>query len=288
MIKSLSFILLITLFTSSCTLLSVKKHKDITYLSKDFSDSLPEKKLNVFASKKASGDDKVLIFIHGGSWNSGNKDLYGFLGRRMALKGIVTVIINYPLSPEYKIDDMATAAAKSVQWVKENISEYGGNPDKIFISGHSAGGHIAALITLKEEYITNLGMKNPLIGAILIDAAGLDMYSYLRMKRYAPGTSYLKAFTNDSVKWKESSPIYFIDTNDPPLLIMMGGKTLPGIISTTEDFLTEYENYVPEPNFHLQKHKRHIPMILQFFNTRNRAYDWILDFMEDSNTKKSK
>lgn len=251
-------------------------------MPQDYSDTLPEKMLNVFSPKSASGKNNVLIFIHGGSWDSGHKDLYGFLGRRMAVKGVVTAIINYPLSPEYKIDDMAYTSAKSIKWVKENISKYGGDPEKIFVSGHSAGGHLAALVTMKPDYVTSLGMTNPIKGAILIDAAGLDMYSYLRMKRYAPGTTYLKAFTNDSMKWKESSPIYFIDRNDPPLLILMGGKTLPGIISTTEDFLAEYEKYVPEPNFHLQKHKRHIPMILQFFNSYSKTYDWILSFMGNS------
>lgn len=251
-------------------------------MPQDFSDTLPEKKLNVFSPKSATGKEKVLLFIHGGSWDSGNKDLYSFMGRRMAVKDVVTVIINYPLSPEYKIDDMAYAAAKSVEWVKKNISKYGGNPDKIFVSGHSAGGHLAALITMKSEYIESLGMTSPIKGAILIDAAGLDMYSYLRMQRYAPGTSYLRAFTNDSHKWKEASPIYFIDRDDPPLLILMGGKTLPGIISTTEDFLAEYEKYVPQPNFNLQKGKRHIPMILQFFNSYSNTYKWVLDFMNST------
>jgi acetyl esterase/lipase len=251
-------------------------------MEKGFLGNLPEKQLNVFAPKKADGSNNVLLFIHGGSWESGNKDIYNFLGARLARKGIVAVIIDYPLSPDYQVHDMAKASAHAVKWTKENIKTYGGSPDKIYVSGHSAGGHLASLISVRDEYFDTLGVGNPIRGTVLIDAAGLDMYWFLKEMNYAPGTEYLRAFTDNAQVWKDTSPIYFLDEKDPPMLIMMGGKTLPGIEKTTERFLEEYKKIEPKPNFHLQKGKKHKPMIVQFIYTPSKVYTWIEEFMEEN------
>lgn len=266
----------------SCSFKAVQRSKDITYMEKGFLGNLPEKQLNVFAPKKADGSNNVMLFIHGGSWDSGNKDIYNFLGARLARKGIVAVIIDYPLSPDYQVHDMAKASAQAVRWTEENIKTYGGSPDKIYVSGHSAGGHLASLISVRDEYFDTLGVENPIKGTVLIDAAGLDMYWFLKEMNYAPGTQYLRAFTDNPQVWKDTSPIYYLDQKDPPMLIMMGGKTLPGIEKTTERFLEEYKKIEPEPNFHLQKGKMHKPMIVQFIYTPSKVYKWIKEFMEEN------
>jgi acetyl esterase/lipase len=265
---------------SSCSLTRITRTKNITYMEEGFLNGLPQKQLNVFAPRKASGDEPVFVFFYGGSWNSGKKEIYNFFGNRLARKGVVTVIVDYPLSPDYQVHDMAKSSAQAVKWTKENIKDYGGNRDKIFVSGHSAGGHLASLITIREEYFDTLGMNSPIKGAILIDAAGLDMNWFLKEMDYKPGTSYLKAFTDSPQVWKDTSPIYHLDSEDPPLLIMMGERTLPGIEKTTARFMEEYKKLVPEPKYHLQERKKHVPMIAQFFYTPNKAYQWILDFME--------
>ncbi|WP_259263961.1 alpha/beta hydrolase [Aquiflexum gelatinilyticum] len=272
---------ILAIFSFSCSFKSVQRSKGITYMEKGLLENLPEKQLNVFAPKKADGSSPVLLFIHGGSWNSGNKDIYNFLGSRLARKGIVSVIIDYPLSPDYQVHDMAKASARAVSWTAQNIKTYGGSPDKIYVSGHSAGGHLASLISVRDEYFDTLGVENPIKGTVLIDAAGLDMYWFLKEMNYAPGSEYLQAFTDDPQVWKDTSPIYYLDEKDPQMLILMGGKTLPGIEKTTERFLEEYKKIEPEPNFHLQKGKKHKPMIVQFLYSPNKVYKWIGEFMEE-------
>jgi acetyl esterase/lipase len=137
-------------------------------MTQDPARSIPAQTLNIFSPRKPV-DKNVLIFIHGGSWRSGDKKLYSFFGNRMARKGVVTVVIGYPLSPVGDYNDMAYASAISVKWVYENIERFGGDPDKIFISGHSAGGHLAALISVRGQYLDSVGMKSSIKGAILID-----------------------------------------------------------------------------------------------------------------------
>lgn len=202
------------------------------------------------------------------------------MGRNFARKGIVTVIIDYPLSPAANYDDMAEASAKAVQWTVENIGEYGGDTSRLFLSGHSAGGHLAALIGLDDEYFKALGMKNPATGLVLIDAAGLDMYNYLLEKKLGPDDTYMKTFTNDPTIWKKASPRYLLKQNMPPMLIYRGGDTYESIEKSTEAFMGDYRKYVPDPRYKVLKGKKHVPMIVQFFWPWNRYFREIGEFME--------
>ena len=219
---------MLTGFTS-CAFKNVHRSKNITYLRADAAINKPAQQLNIFAPAKHKGLNDVLIFVYGGSWNSGRKDIYNFFGTRWARKNVVTVIVDYPKSPKANYDEMALNIAKSVKWVKENVASYGGDPDRIFISGHSAGGHLAALVGIKNDYFMRVGIANPLKGIVLIDAAGLDMYGYLKEEGFEPGNTYLNTFTNDPVQWKAASPMYHLHTDMPPMLIYRGVKKYPSI-----------------------------------------------------------
>ena len=265
--------------TSGCSFRRIVKTKDIVYREANSVTGTGAQHLNVFTPRKTSKPTDVLIFIHGGSWKLGRKELYSFLGKRLARKGITAVVIDYPLSPKAQYDEMATSAAQAVRWTQQHISEYKGNPDKIFVSGHSAGGHLAALITLHNTYFDTLALINPIQGAVLIDAAGLDMYGYLKEHEQDEDRKYLATFTHDPLTWKEASPLYHLHPDMPPLLIYQGEKTYPSIIKSTDTFVSALKNYVPDPNYRILKRKRHIPMITQFIFPWNARYQEITRFM---------
>lgn len=280
LIKVFLFCLLILL--QGCAFQTISRSKNLTYFEADSKQSLPEKQLNVFAPKGAK-DLPVLIFIHGGSWKSGNKEIYDFLGSRLARKSVVTVVIDYPLAPDFQIQSMELAAVQAVIWTKKHIANYGGDPDQIFISGHSAGGHLAALLATKESNFLNSEMENPLKGAILIDPAGLDMHWFLQeTKGTDEGTKYLGAFTEDPEVWKVTSPIYFLEGKNMPMLIMEGENTYPGIRLTIDRFRKEADEKGITIDYEYYKKKKHIPMITQFFWTNNRGYKEVLGFMEEN------
>lgn len=217
--------------------------------------------------------------MHGGSWNKGNKKLYSYFGSRLARKGIVAVIPDYPKSPAAGYNDMAEAIAAAVKWVKENITAYGGDSSRIFISGHSAGGHLAALVSIQKDYFEKEQIANPIKGIILIDAAGLDMYRYLKEENLPAGDSYLQTFSNDPATWKAASPIYFLHNEMPPMLIYQGGKTYPSISSSNERFTDSLKKYDVKFNYHVLPGKKHVAMITQFFNPYNKRYKEVISFM---------
>jgi dipeptidyl aminopeptidase/acylaminoacyl peptidase len=264
---------------SGCSLRPITRTKDVVYLAQDKVSSQQEQRLNIFAPKSKKVLKDVIVFIHGGNWNSGRKGQYNIIGSPWAKKEIVYVIIDYPLTPSATYKEMAIASAKSVKWVKENIAQYGGNPERIFVSGHSAGGHLAALIAIDNSYFENLNIKNPIAGTILIDAAGLDMYGYLMEEKFPKENTYIKTFTNDPKIWKEATPLYHLHKNMPPMIMFRGGKSYPSIISSNEKFVKTLTDYVSGTPYHVQKNKKHVPMITQFFFPWNRRYGQIKQFM---------
>lgn len=254
-----------------------KKIKNIPYsqlVAKSSFNSQPT--LNVFMPKKGNALNPVLIFVHGGYWESGKKETYGFLGRNFAKRGIVTVIIDYTLSPHANYNDMAQEVAQAVIWTKAHISEYKGNDNAIFLSGHSAGGHLVALVSTSPDYIEN---KNDIKGVILNDAAGLDMYSYLQ--KYPPTEEhyYKTTWTEDPAQWKAASPIYFLNEKMPPFKIYLGKKTYESITVSNNDFLKALKEYQPNVSFKILN-KKHVPMMTQFFFPWNDRYDEIISFIE--------
>ena len=265
---------------SGCAFRRITRTKNITYTPADTVRKLPAQALNVFAPRRHKGaSGKVLIYMHGGNWTAGRKELYSWFGSRLARKGIVAVVIDYPKSPAADYRVMAADAAQAVSWVVANISAYGGNPDSIFISGHSAGGHLAALLATDDDYFKKAGLGRPLKGVILIDAAGLDMYGYLKDGGLQEEPTYATTFSTDPQMWKDATPLYHLHAGMPPMLIFRGGRTYPSIVSSNEKFLAALTAMGAASTYKLQPRRKHIPMITQFFNTANPRYRDIKSFM---------
>ncbi|MEO8471969.1 MAG: alpha/beta hydrolase [Chryseolinea sp.] len=259
---------------SGCALRGVTRVKDLTF------DKEHNLQLDVYASDKISTPKKVMIFVHGGRWKSGKKDQYKFLGRRFARKDIVFVIVDYRLSKKTDYRGMGMDVAKAVKWVSENVASYGGNNKEIFLSGHSAGGHLAALVSVDDRYFDTLKVKNPLKGSILIDAFGLDMYKFLSNESFTKNPVYYKVFGKDPLRWKDGSPVWHLSKSMPPSLIFIGGKTFPIIQEDGKEYAGKVRDYYKDTKLITCPKKSHFPMLFQFYNEENKAYSQILDFMD--------
>lgn len=267
---------------SSCAFQTLHRTKDINYILASTQKDLPNKSLDVYAPKKAE-KLPVLVFFYGGSWKSGKKEMYHFLGNRLARRGVIVVITDYPLSPDYEIPAMQKSALAAVNWTKDSIENYGGDPDRIFVSGHSAGGHLASLIAVKEGRLEASENGKKIAGSVLIDAAGLDMYGYLEETSEGEGKKYLNAFTDDPAVWKEYSSMYFLTDELSPMLILEGEQTYPSIRSSRERFMMRIEEKgIEDVTMKIYPKKKHIPMITQFLWTGSRVYKDVVGFIRDA------
>ncbi len=142
--------------------------KDLTYYEGAEKDQAKHK-LDLYLPKDKK-DFPVLFFIHGGGWIHGDKGfmgLYSGVGRFYASQGIGAVIINYRLSPGVKHPEHIKDIARAFAWTVKNIEKYGGRPDQIFVCGHSAGGHLVALLATDETYLKAEGVSDKNIKAVI-------------------------------------------------------------------------------------------------------------------------
>lgn len=263
-------------FTGSA---QIRVQKDVNYASNDNKAYT----LNVYHQKDNSQNKDVVVFIHGGSWSSGKKETYWWLGRNLAKNNIVAAIINYPLAPNATYKEMAQASAQAVKWVKDSISNYGGNAERIFLMGHSAGGHLAELINADTQYFKALGLSNPIKGIILNDAFGLDMEEYLnKAEKDSYYDDFTRTFSSDQKTWQIGSPLFYVNQIKNPHLIFYGSKTYPAIqIQSERIYQTLKEQKVPV-TLHVIKGKKHVPMIAQMIWGKNSLYKDIVNFLKNT------
>jgi arylformamidase len=252
------------------------KIKDVSYLQSSDKTIAITPSLNVFVPKKEKKTlSTVLIFVHGGNWNSGNKETYNLMGRNFAAKGVVTVIPDYTLSPLADYDTMTREIASVIQWTKENISKYNGDPNQVYITGHSAGGQLGALAVMNPRYGIDSGTIS---GIILNDAAGLDMKRYLMENPPTAVDNYLTTWTKNPDNWQQASPIYFINKDTPPFLIYIGDKTYASIKKGNSNFISALHPFQSNVTpIHLNK--KHVPMVTQYFWPWSNRFAEVVEFM---------
>ncbi|MGP1352672.1 MAG: alpha/beta hydrolase [Parasphingopyxis sp.] len=153
----------------------------------------------------------VIVFIHGGGWRAGDKAGYEFAGRAFASLGFVTVVPNYRLSPEAHFPDFVEDGAAAIRWVRENIAERGGDPDRIVMVGHSAGAHIAALLAMDESWLG--GDREAIAG--WVGLAG--PYDFLPLDTPSTRGAFSRA-----PDLAATQPINFAGEGDPPALLLHG------------------------------------------------------------------
>ena len=258
-----------------------RRTKDVAYIAASAPDFDKERHiLDVYSPQKAAPNAAgypVVLFIHGGSWTSGNKNIYAFIGRRLAKQGVVAVVINYRLAPAVHVPEQAADCARALAWTEQNIKQYGGDPNRMFVMGHSAGGGLAALLATDDALLAAHGLpQNPVRGAIMDDPAGLDMYSYLKEMKYAGDQQYLVPFGSDPVVWKQESPIYKIKAGMPPFIFYIGGETYPSISGSAGRFRDRLKAIGQPAPYTIIPGRHHIPMVLQLYWQHNIVYQGLL------------
>ena len=117
--------------------------------------SLQRQQLDIYrpAALAPAGGWPVVVFFYGGSWNSGERADYQFVGEALASRGILTVVADYRLYPQVRYPDFLIDSASALGWGLDNAAHLGGNPKRVFVMGHSAGGYNAAMLALDPRWL---------------------------------------------------------------------------------------------------------------------------------------
>ncbi len=183
---------------------------DLSYADGPAADA-EKHKLDIYRPKGAS-KRPVLVFLHGGAWVRGDRKQYPFFGSTFAKEGAVVVIPSYRLAPNHKFPAQAEDAAAALAWVVRNIGEYGGDPSRILLAGHSAGGHLAALLTTNPRYLAAHGLKPDAVRSV---AALSGVYDLTGLE----GRSQGRVFPQDEASLTDASPVKHVNGNAPAFYI---------------------------------------------------------------------
>ncbi|HEY0007536.1 MAG TPA: alpha/beta hydrolase [Tepidisphaeraceae bacterium] len=176
----------------------------------------PRQKLDIFQPKNAGKPAAVVIFFYGGDWRSGSKADYLFVAEALASRGFVAVLPDYRLYPETTFPGFVQDGAAAIRWTHDHIDEFGGDPQRLFLLGHSAGGHIAALLTLDETYLQEVGLDRSVIRATTTLAGPFA---------FAPREGDVPVFAMRSADEPApfaSMPVNVVDGKAPPMQILHG------------------------------------------------------------------
>ncbi len=175
----------------------------------------PRGRLDLYAPRGTRSDARlpVVVFLYGGSWNSGDKASYSFAGFALARRGFLVAIPDYRLHPEVRFPAFIEDGAAAVRWLRANAGRFGGDPDRLVLVGHSAGAYNAAMLALDPQW---LGQDR----AAVKGWAGLGgPYSFLPLD--SPAT--IAAF-GGTADLEATQPVRFVDAASPPALLISGGK----------------------------------------------------------------
>jgi arylformamidase len=172
-----------------------------------------EETLDIFPA--AQPNAPVFVFIHGGYWRALSSKTFSGVALGLHARGITTVVINYALCPHVTIDEIVRQTRAALAWTLRNIQNYGGDPQRVAIGGHSAGGHLTAM-ALQTEWAEDYGLpQDPFVAAIpfsgLYDIAPLR-YSYLQ-----------SAIQLDDGIIRRNSPAFSVRPCKTPVWITWGG-----------------------------------------------------------------
>ena len=140
--------------------------------------------------------------------------------KALAARGLVVVNVNYRLAPRAKHPDQARDAAYALRWTRENICEYQGDPEKVFLSGHSACGHLAALIALDTTYLSDLGLATGAVKGVVGICGIYNLAHFAGRNWMAERLMTRAAFGNEQSLRAQASPVDHVHADAPPFLLL--------------------------------------------------------------------
>ncbi|MEQ9634761.1 MAG: alpha/beta hydrolase [Devosia marina] len=184
-------------------------------------------KLDVYAPEQRGAAAPVVFFIYGGGWSRGERGEYEFAGRALASRGFVTVIADYRLYPEVRYPDFLEDGARALRWVQDNIANYGGDPNRLFLAGHSAGAYNAVMQALDPSFRAEYGVTMPIL-AVAALSGPYDFYPF----EYGEVRDVFGQAPNP----QGTQPINLITAEAPPMYLATGTTDPIVRVQNTERF----------------------------------------------------
>jgi acetyl esterase/lipase len=292
----------------------VERVWDVAYYSGPGADSVRHR-LDLFLPRGQKGYP-VVVLVHGGAWVMGDNrccGLYSAVGEFLASRGVGVALPNYRLSPGVKHPEHVKDVARAVAWVRAHSADFGGCPNQIFLVGHSAGGHLAALLATDERYLKAEGLCSADIRGVIVlggvyripagnlevtlggvppQAIGLDKVVPLRgdSRRTAAGLPgvpgiplsvnlYGPVFGNDPQARREASPLHHVRPGLPPFLLFSAEHDLPTLPGMAKEFHRALRDEGVEARWVTIKGRNHNSLMFGAIEPNDPTAQTLLEFI---------
>jgi acetyl esterase/lipase len=222
----------------------------------------------------------VIVFFYGGSWDSGSKDAYLFVAEALTSKGFITVIPDYRIYPEVIYPEFLNDGAKAFQWTRDNIEKYGGDVNNIFVAGHSAGAHIAAMLAFDPTWLSAQKLNTSSIRGFVGLAGPYDFLplTSARLREIFPSADIQAS----------SQPIRYARGNGPSALLLAGdADTIVGI-KNTRNFsarIRESKGRIQEKYYAGMGHVKIVTVLAAPFRNGHTVLDDIAEFVRAESSR---
>ncbi|MXP44532.1 alpha/beta hydrolase [Allopontixanthobacter sediminis] len=176
----------------------------------------PQQKIAVYNAEGDEAAKPVIVFVHGGSWRSGDPDDYSFVARALAPEGFTVVLAGYRLGNGGEYPAMLQDTASAIAWTRQNVARYGGDPDAILVAGHSAGAYNVVQVALDRHWLERAGVSP----SVIMGVVGLSgPYDFLPLD-----SDSTKAAFGDAPDLPATQPVNYLRADAPPMLLIHGEK----------------------------------------------------------------
>ena len=169
--------------------------------------------LDIYRPKDAGARTPVVVFFYGGGWDSGRKADYAFAAEALARRGFLTIVPDYRLYPEVRWPTFLDDCAAAVAWAKAHAAEYGGDPGKLVLMGHSAGAYNAVALAVDRRWLGKVGIDPSRDIRGVVGIAG--PYDFLPLH-----SDELREIFGPEAQRPDTQPINHVDGKEPPMLLV--------------------------------------------------------------------
>ena len=271
--KLIILLIFIPLFSLSQTLYQTEKRTDIDYNDNVF--YLDKKDLLDIYIPKGKKNYPVVVYFHGGALIAGSKEMGKDVGEKLAKNGIGFVSANYRLSPTVKYPSHINDAQAATEWVFNNIESLGGDLKNVYVSGHSAGAYLAAILALNKEL--RIHKMKKIKGAILISPfLYVEETAPVRIKR---DTIYKSIWGTNQKDWEKASVSPYVEGNNENFISIMAENDEAWRKDQNKRFITKLNekqiaSYVEIPN------RNHVSLISKILEKDDQLTTTIIEFIQ--------
>jgi len=232
--------------------------------------------LDVYIPRHPAARRPIALFIYGGSWQSGEKAMYAFVGRVLAARGIVTVVADYRVYPQVNYPAFLQDNAQAAAFTKQHAAEWGADPARFYLIGHSAGAYNVAMLALDRTWLAAVGMNPKQDLAGVIGLAG--PYDFLPLR-----DETLKIIFGSPETRAATQPIAYVSADGPPLFLAAGTGDKVVDPGNTTRLAAAVQAKGGQAESHLYPHVGHVGVLLAIspiFRGEAPVLDQMLEFMD--------